>query len=65
MGKKVRVRKHQGFVFGKEKPVLYGEPYLEPQKTLEGKPVEAASMAVSELWALQFIFQFFLFAPSE
>ena len=35
VGRKVRIRKHSEFVLGKQKYVLYAEPYVEPQKQLE------------------------------
>jgi len=35
VGKKIRIRKREEFIQGKQKSVLYGEPYIEPQKTLE------------------------------
>jgi hypothetical protein len=33
--KKIKLRKHEEFVLGKQKIVLYGEPYIEPQQKLE------------------------------
>jgi len=35
VGKKIRVRKHEEYILGKQKFVLYGEPYKEPQQSLE------------------------------
>jgi hypothetical protein len=35
IGKRIRIRKHAEFVLGKQKFVLYGEPYVDPQKPLE------------------------------
>jgi hypothetical protein len=35
VGKKIRLRKREEYVLGKQKFVLYGEPYQEPQKQLE------------------------------
>jgi len=35
VGKQIRIRKHSEFVLGKQRLVLYGEPYIDPQKPLE------------------------------
>jgi hypothetical protein len=35
VGKQIRIRKHAEYVLGKQKFVLYGEPYVDPQKPLE------------------------------
>jgi len=37
VGKQIRVRKHAEFVLGKQRFVLYGEPYADPQKQLEAE----------------------------
>jgi len=35
VGRKIRIRKHAEYVLGKQRFVLYGEPYSDPQKPLE------------------------------